>query len=167
MARLNTKPPNPEKLDNSDVSMAPAFHWQNSPLLRRDVLGASLGVNMFSLALPMVVLQVYDRIIPNQATSTLFLLVLGMLVVLVLDSILKTARAHLAGWIGARFEHQVGMDSVEKILRADPRAIEAEAPGRHLDRLAGVDMVRDFYSSQASIAIIDLPFVVLFLGLFW
>lgn len=167
MARLNTKPPNPEKLDNSDVSMAPAFHWQNSPLLRRDVLGASLGVNMFSLALPMVVLQVYDRIIPNQATSTLFLLVLGMLVVLVLDSILKTARAHLAGWIGARFEHQVGMDSVEKILRADPRAIEAEAPGRHLDRLAGVDMVRDFYSSQASIAIIDLPFVVLFLGLFF
>lgn len=167
MDRLNTKPPNPEKLDNSDVGMAPAFHWQNSPLLRRDVLGASLGVNLFSLALPMVVLQVYDRIIPNQATSTLFLLVLGMFVVLVLDSILKTARAHLTGWIGARFEHKVGMESVEKILRADPRAIEAEAPGRHLDRLAGVDMVRDFYSSQASIAIIDLPFVVLFLGLFF
>lgn len=59
------------------------------------------------------------------------------------------------------------MESVEKILKADPRAVEAEAPGRHLDRLAGVDLVRDFYSSQASIAIIDLPFVLLFLGLFF
>ena len=167
MDRSNTRPPNPGMLGEFDVSTAPAFHWQNSPLLRRDVLGASLGVNLFSLALPMVVLQVYDRIIPNQATSTLLLLVLGMLVVLVLDSILKTARAYLAGWIGARFEHRVGMESVEKILRADPRAVEAEAPGRHLDRLAGVDLVRDFYSSQASIAIIDLPFVALFLGLFF
>lgn len=167
MDRLDTKPPHPEKLDKSSVSTAPAFHWQNSPLLRRDVLGASLGVNLFSLALPMVVLQVYDRIIPNQATSTLLLLVLGLFVVLILDSILKTARAHLAGWIGARFEHRIGMESVEKILQADPRAVEAEPPGRHLDRLAGVDLVRDFYSSQASIAIIDLPFVLLFLGLFF
>lgn len=114
MDRQNTKPPNPEKLDKIDVGTAPAFHWQNSPLLRRDVLGASLGVNLFSLGLPMVVLQVYDRIIPNQATSTLLLLVMGLMVVLVLDSILKTARAHLAGWIGARFEHRVGMESVEK-----------------------------------------------------
>lgn len=167
MDRSDTRPANPGTLGEFDVSTAPAFHWQNSPLLRRDVLGASLGVNLFSLALPMVVLQVYDRIIPNQATSTLLLLVLGMLVVLILDSILKTARAYLAGWIGARFEHRIGMESVEKILRADPRAVEAEAPGRHLDRLAGVDLVRDFYSSQASIAIIDLPFVALFLGLFF
>ncbi len=167
MDRSDTRPPNPGTLGAFDVSTAPAFHWRNSPLLRRDVLGASLGVNLFSLALPMVVLQVYDRIIPNQATSTLLLLVLGMLVVLILDSVLKSARAYLAGWIGARFEHRIGMESVEKILRADPRAVEAEAPGRHLDRLAGVDLVRDFYSSQASIAIIDLPFVALFLGLFF
>lgn len=159
-ARSGTDQPHQEH-----TSPAEALRWQGMPLMRRDILGASLAANLFSLALPMLLLQVYDRILPNQAYSTLFLLVMGMGVVLVLDAIIKTARAQLAGWVGARFEHAVGTAGVRRLLEADRQDLERDAPGRQLDRLAGVDLIRDFYASQASIAIVDLPFVILFLAL--
>lgn len=142
-----------------------ALWRQGLPLLRRDVLTASIGINILSLGLPVIVLQVYDRIIPNAAMETLVLLIGGFAIVLLLDLALKTARAHIAGWAGAHFEHQVAVNSVSTLLSADLDSIEAEAPGRHLDRLGGVDMVRDFYSSQASLALVDLPFVLIFLAL--
>lgn len=157
----------PGKFIESEFSPATALRWQGAPLMRRDILAASLAVNMFSLGLPMVLLQVYDRIIPNQAYSTLMLLVIGMAIVLLMDATVKTARAHLAGWVGARFEHAVGVQSLRRLLEADREDLERDPPGRQLDRLAGVDMIRDFYSSQASIAVIDLPFVALFLLLIW
>lgn len=138
---------------------------QSLPLFRTDILFASLGVNLTALALPLVILQVYDRIIPNAALSTLSLLIAGLAVVLVLDIFLKTARSYLAGWAGARFEHEAGVTGLYRLLRARLTSVEKDAAGVHLDRLAAIGPVRDFYASQASLALVDLPFVVLFLGL--
>ncbi len=135
------------------------------PLLRTDILVTSFGINLLSLALPVVVLQVYDRIIPNAAFETLAMLMAGLAAAFLLDAILKSARAYLAGWAGAKFEHQTGMTAIEKLLKADLGKVEKTPAGEHLDRLQSVDAVRDFYASQASLAFVDLPFVVLFLGL--
>lgn len=137
---------------------------QGMPLLRTDVIVASFFINLLLLAFPLVVLQVYDRILPNQALGTLLLLVLGVTVALVLDAVLKTARAYVAGWSGAHFEHHVGLKSLEYLLSANADKFEEDPAGKHLDRMAGVDMVRDFYSSQASLVIVDLPFIVVFIG---
>ncbi len=152
-----------EKDRESALQATLALFSQGIPLLRRDIIITSFLINLLLLAFPMVVLQVYDRILPNQALGTLFLLMLGVTVALVLDAILKTARAYVAGWAGAHFEHFVGLSSLDHLLYAKIEDIEAEAPGKHLDRLSGVDMVRDFYSSQASLVIVDLPFVVVFI----
>ena len=137
---------------------------QGTPLLRKDVLVASFFINILLLAFPLVVLQVYDRILPNQAMGTLLLLVLGVAVALVLDAVLKTARAFIAGWAGAHFEHHVGLKSLEYLMSASADKFEVDPAGKHLDRLAGVDLVRDFYSSQASLVLVDLPFVIVFIA---
>lgn len=135
------------------------------PIMRPDILVASLFLNVLSLALPMVLLQVYDRIIPNVALQTLSLLILGLIVVLIVDVLLRTARSYLSGWVGAKYEHEMGCHAVEKLLRADLQQLEKVPSGVHLDRLSSIDSVRDFYSSQAGLALVDLPFVLLFLGL--
>jgi len=135
------------------------------PIMRPDILVASLFMNILSLALPMVLLQVYDRIIPNVALQTLSLLIIGLIIVLIIDVLLRTARAYLSGWIGAKYEHDMGCAAVEKLLRADLQELEKVSPGVHLDRMSSIDSVRDFYSSQAGLALVDLPFVFLFLGL--
>lgn len=133
--------------------------------MRPDILVASLFLNVLSLALPMVLLQVYDRIIPNVALQTLTLLIFGLIIVLIIDVILRTARAYLSGWVGAKYEHEMGCQAVEKLLRADMQELGKVSPGVHLDRLSSIDSVRDFYASQAGLALVDLPFVFLFLGL--
>lgn len=129
------------------------------------ILIASLFINILSLALPMVLLQVYDRIIPNVALQTLTLLILGLIIVLIIDVLLHTARSYLSGWIGAKYEHETGCHAVEKLLRADLQELEKNSSGVHLDRLSSIDSIRDFYANQAGLALVDLPFVLLFLGL--
>ncbi|WCL54661.1 peptidase domain-containing ABC transporter [Gimibacter soli] len=135
------------------------------PLARPDMLVASFGINLMSLALPLVTLQVYDRVIPNQATGTFTYLILGLFLVMVLETILKVARSWLAGWSGARFEHQAGKHAADRLLEGDLETIEAIPAGNHLDRMTAIDSIRDFYASQAAISFIDAPFIVLFLGL--
>jgi ATP-binding cassette, subfamily C, bacterial LapB len=133
------------------------------PLARKDVLLASLMINLLSLALPMLTLQIYDRIIPNQAMETMAALTIGLIVAVVLDVFLKTARAWLAAWTGARYEHRAGCIAMERVLASRLEDMEEVPAGIHIDRLTSVEPVRDFYASQASLAIVDLPFIFIFL----
>lgn len=137
------------------------------PVFKTDIILSSLVINLLSLALPMVLLQVYDRLIPNQAMNTLSILIIGLLIVLVIDVLLRTARSYLVGWIGAQYEHETGCNAMGNIIRGNLGELESVPSGEQLDRLNAIDSIRDFYGSQASLAIIDLPFVLLFLGILW
>lgn len=133
------------------------------PVIRKDIVFASFAINVLSLGLPMVLLQVYDRIIPNQALNTLSMLIIGLVVVLMMDVLLRTARSYMVGWIGAQYEHEAGCSSMKNIVNGNLVELESVASGEQLDRLNAIDSIRDFYGSQASLAIMDLPFVLLFL----
>ena len=93
------------------------------------------------------------------------LLVLGVGAVLIIDSILRLARAHLNGWAAARFEHGLSCCMMEQFLSADLASYEKIAPGAHMERMAAIDVLRDFYSGQLALVLIDLPFALLFLAL--
>ena len=79
-----------------------------TPEIKREILLATFALNVLGLALPVVLLQIYDRIIPHAATETLTLLVIGLCVALVFEGLLRLARASLAGWAGAKFVHETG-----------------------------------------------------------
>lgn len=134
---------------------------------RADVLTASLGVNILSLALPVVILQVYDRILPNQALDTFAILMWGLMGVIVVEGILRVGRSYIMGWVGAKFEHLASVAAFDRLLTVDINAYEKEAAGAYLDRMQSLDGLREFYSGQGAIAIVDLPFVVLFLALIY
>lgn len=135
------------------------------PLARTDVLASSFLINILALALPMLTLQVYDRILPNNAVDTFRYLLFGLIAVMIAETFLKGIRSWLAGWSGAKYEHQAGVLAMNRLLCSELEAVEAMPAGIHLDRIAGVAAIRDFYASQASLAIVDIPFAALFLGL--
>jgi len=135
------------------------------PWARFDVLAASFTLNLLALVMPIVILQTYDRIVPNESVDTLLLLVAFVAGALVLDAFLRLGRTHVTGWAAARFEHRLGCSMVRRLLSADLVAYERSAPGVHLDRLTAIDRLRDFYCGQSILVMVDLPFAILFLGL--
>lgn len=131
------------------------------------LLVASALLNLVAVALPVFTLQVYDRVVPNASTDTLLLLVAILGLVLVFETAMRMARSVLAGWAGARFEHRLGCTGIERLLGADLRAAEKDTAGSHLERLAAIDRLRDFYANQGATILIDLPFALLFAVIVW
>lgn len=132
---------------------------------RSDVLLTSVALNVLTLALPLVILQVYDRIIPGDATDTFAFLVLGLAVVVVLEVILRAVRGYIIAWAAARFEHATSRRAVDRLLSTEIESFESLPAGTHLDRLSAIESLRDFHSGNGLLAISDLPFVFVFLGL--
>lgn len=134
---------------------------------RGELMLMSLFVNIFALGLPIFILQVYDRILPNLGLTTMQFLVIGLVVVMILDFILKSIRAAVTTYTGARFEHLARVVAVDKILRTPQDVYEQETPGAYLDKVNAIGVVKEFYSSQLGTLFIDLPFAVFFLGMIW
>ena len=129
-----------------------------------DLEVSSLFLNILGLALPLSLLQVYDRIIPNSSSGTLALLVAGTGVAVILENLLRLARSSVTAWIGARFEHMAGCAAMERLLTSDIKHYEREGAGVHLERINALPVVREFYAGQAVLVLLDLPFVILYLA---
>jgi len=142
------------------VKAVPKRSWN-----RMEILLLSLVINLFAMALPVFILQVYSRVLPLGAANSLYVLVIGLIVVIVFDNILKTARTRIISWNGAQFEHLARMTAVDKILRCPYELFETESAGSYLEKVNSIGSVKDFYSTQIATLMIDLPFAVLFLSL--
>ncbi|WP_419783519.1 peptidase domain-containing ABC transporter [Maridesulfovibrio sp.] len=129
-----------------------------------DLLLASIGINVLGLALPVVLMQVYDRIVPTRATSTLIWLVAGFMVALLMETALRLCRTTITNWMSARFEHDIGDSCVGRWVNCVLEDFEKDGAGVHLDRLRAVNTLRSFYAGQAFQLMLDLPFAFLFLA---
>ena len=149
-----------------------AKHWfwdvfkQSMPLYS-EVLIASLLINIFALVTPIFTMNVYDRVVPNNAFDTLWVLAIGIVIVYLFDLIMKTLRAYFLDLAGKRVDIILSATIFEKIMSlkasARPRSV-----GGLASNLAEFEMFRDFITSATVIAIIDLPFTLLFLlVIFW
>lgn len=132
-------------------------------LTKPAVVAASLVTNLLALALPLVLLQAYDRIIPNEAMATLTALVVGLLVALVLDAIVRIVRASVMSWATAHYEYSANCALADRMLHAPIDAFERDPVGRRVERFTAVDMVREHYGGQSAQNLVDLPFIVIFL----
>jgi ATP-binding cassette subfamily C protein LapB len=130
-----------------------------------DLALSSIFLNVLGLALPMSLLQVYDRILPNKSTGTMVLLMGGVLGALILESILNFGRSWVTGWVGAKFEHKAGCSALDRLVMAGIDVFEKEGSGAHLERMNSLATVRDFYAGQAMLTLLDLPFAILYLGM--
>lgn len=131
------------------------------------VLLASLGINILALAMPTVILQVYDRIIPNRAVETFTITIFAMIGVVTLDTLLKIVRSLLLSWEGARFDHRESLKAMNLILDADSQEFGKHSSGFYLDKMHALEQIQEFYSGQSVLLLMDFPFVVIFLVLIW
>lgn len=124
----------------------------------------SFFINLLALVMPLVILQVYDRILPNQSRETLLFLILGLVGVIIVDAILKISRSYLVGHAAMQHDFLLKTDAVKRILSAPKEVFNQSAASTHLDRLNALDTLRDHYGGEARLLLMDLPFVVIFFG---
>ena len=129
------------------------------------ILLSSLCINLLALAFPMMLLQTYDRIIPNKAFSTLSWIAIGLTVVFILENLLKIIRSYLTIWTDAKLSHQLSQDTLHHILDTPLSKHQTRGPGEYLDILNSIQMMRDFHARRYLFASYESPFILLFLGL--
>ncbi len=130
-----------------------------------DLLLSTLAINILSLALPTMTLQVYDRILPNPGSGTLPVLIAGVCVAVVLETIMRLGRAYGMGWSGAAYEHRLSCEAMNHMLKSDLAAPTAYGIGEYMNRLAAIGHLKDFYNGYSLVTIFELMFVPLFLAL--
>nr|WP_319515045.1 ABC transporter transmembrane domain-containing protein [uncultured Cohaesibacter sp.] len=128
------------------------------------IMAASFVINMLGLGMPLVILQIYDRIIPNQSYATLFYLIAGLVTVLVLDTLLKVVRSHISGWSSSYIDYVSGVEAIQRVLRASPEALEKSAASTHIDRMNALSTTARMFAGPARMGLVDLPFIFIFLG---
>jgi len=142
-------------------------HWFWSTLklsipIYRDVLIASLLINLFVLATPLFTMNVYDRVIPNNAEETLMVFTIGIVLVYILDFFLKFTRAYLLELAGKKSDIIMSSIIFEKVL--DLKMSEHPASvGSFANNLKDFESVRSFLTTATMTAVIDLPFAIIFL----
>jgi ATP-binding cassette, subfamily C, bacterial LapB len=124
---------------------------------------ASLFINITALALPIILIQVYDRVIANSALGSLVWLAIGCLVALMIESILRTFRSFLSGWMAANFENEINNNIIEKVIYSKSRDFNSVEVGEHLERINSVAILKSIYSGQIFQFMMDLPFAMIFL----
>ena len=127
----------------------------------RDVLGAAFLINMLALAMPLFTMNVYDRVVPNRALETLWVLALGILIVIGVDFLLRSLRGYFIDLASARIDMKLSALIMERVLGMRMEARPA-AVGSFSANLRSFESVRDFITSASVTAFIDLPFALLF-----
>lgn len=142
-------------------------HWfwgtiKRSAAIYRDVLIASFLINLFVIANPLFVMNVYDRVVPNNAIETLWVLAVGILVVYLFDFGLKMLRSYFIEIAGKKGDVILSALLFEKVLSLKYSALPASV-GSFASNLREFDSIKGFLSSTTNVVLIDLPFAILFL----
>lgn len=156
-------------LDHGVDNAARNWFWgtlSRSWRIYRDVLLASLMINLFGLTGPFFTMIVYDRVIPNLAFETLWVLALGIGVVYGFSLLLRGLRGYFVDEAGKKANLRISAALLEKVLglRLEVRPKSVGAFSKNLQQF---ESVRDFITSFSITALIDLPFMLLGLAAIW
>lgn len=162
------------RCDERSASSAPpaSAHWLRDALLPlwplySEVMLASLMINLFALCMPLFSMNVYDRVVPNQAMATLWALAVGMGAVTLFDFGMRMLRGYFIDIAGRRVDLQLSSQVFQRVLDLRMAARPASA-GAFASNLQEFDNVRDFATSATLATLVDLPFVALFIAaMFW
>ncbi|WP_022729637.1 type I secretion system permease/ATPase [Fodinicurvata sediminis] len=130
------------------------------------VMGAAAVVNVLAIASPLFVMNVYDRVLPNQAFSTLWVLAAGMGIAMFFDFLLRNLRAALIDNAGRRADVLLASRLFEQVLNIQMK-VRPGSTGAFANHLREFETVRDFFTSSTLASLTDLMFVGLFLFIIW
>ncbi|SLJ88132.1 ATP-binding cassette, subfamily C, LapB [Enterobacter sp. NFR05] len=133
-----------------------------SKFLYFDAVIASFLVNLVALCAPLFVMNVYDRVVPNQATATLWVLAIGVSIAFVFDFVLKILRGICLDLAGKKTDLVVSSALFERLLGMKMK-LRPKRVGSFAQNFQEFQSIRDFLSSLTLTAFIDFPFTLLIL----
>ncbi|SDQ70301.1 ATP-binding cassette, subfamily C, LapB [Pseudomonas sp. UC 17F4] len=150
-----------------DYARAVPEHWFFGPLKKlwrsyAEVAAAALVANVLAIASALFAMQVYDRVVPNAAFDTLWILASGVALAIVLDGVLRIMRGHLLNVLGKRLDLQLSSLLFSRVLSTRIAAKPASM-GAFSTQVREFESVREFFTSSSAALISDLPFVLIFL----
>ena len=158
--------------DDGSAKTSPlfGFHWFYAELMRhrrvwRDVLLASLFIQLIALATPLCSQVIIDKVIVHQTTSTLLVIAAALAIFVLFGGALSWIRQYLVSHTGNRVDAVLGAAVFRHMMRLPLRYFENRPTGVLAARLNGVETIREFLSGAAITLLLDLPFLFLFLAL--
>ena len=128
------------------------------------LLVVSLITNLMALATPLLIMAIYDRAIPTASVELVGAMVVAMVIVFAADVALRLLRARAVAHMGAAIEGRLGMALFRKLTAIPLSEIEKSDVDQQIARLRQFEGMRDLFAGPVFATLLDLPFVVLFLG---
>lgn len=143
-------------------------HWFWGTLLRskniyRDVILASILINLFVLASPLFTMNIYDRVVPNGATETLWVLSIGVFIIFIFDMILKFLRTYFLEMASKKSDVIMSSLLFQKVMSLK-MANRPKSIGAFASNLKEFDTIRNFFNASTIATLVDLPFIIIFLS---
>ncbi len=130
------------------------------------VLLASALINCFAIASPLFIMNVYDRVVPNNAIETLWVLALGVITVFTFEFVMRNLRTYFVDVAGKNADVIIASRLLEQLMSM---RLESKGPstGAMANNLREFEALREFFTSGTVVALVDLPFIFLFVGVIW
>jgi subfamily B ATP-binding cassette protein HlyB/CyaB len=146
------------------------FNWFIPELLKhrrvwRDVLIASLIIQLLALGTPLFTQVVIDKVVVHRTESTLIVIAIGLGVFMLFSALLSWVRQYLVLHTGNRVDAVLGSAVFDHLFKLPTRYFEHRPTGVIAARLHGVESIREFVASAAVSLILDLPFLLIFVGI--
>ena len=161
--------PTMQQISQTHMSQKLSAHWFWGEFARQkrafaEIALGSFVANLLAIAVALFSLQVYDRVIPHQSQATLWVLAIGALLALGLESLLKIARARLMDVSGRRIELSVQKRLMDRLLgmKSQPGG---PSPSTLFQAMREFGSVREFFTASTVGTLADMPFIVVFLAL--
>jgi len=168
VARKADSPRDPDAV--SGGGRAFGFRWFVPELLKhkkvwRDVLLASLVIQLLALGTPLFTQTIIDKVVVHRTESTLMVIAIGLAVFMVFSALLTWVRQYLVLHTGNRVDAVLAAGVFDHLIKLPPRYFEKRPTGVIAARLHGVETIREFIASAAVTLILDLPFLLIFVGI--
>lgn len=132
----------------------------------KDVLIASILINLFALVSPLFIMNIYDKVLPNQSFDSLWVLAIGASIAFIFDFIMRKLRSYIIDVAGKRIDIIVSAKIFAKVMSL-PFAKRAQSVGATAKQLTEFDTIRDFLTSASITTLVDLPFAIFFFIIIW
>lgn len=140
-----------------------AWFWQHLLNAKPDIIRVgvlTLFINLFIILVPMYAMNVYNRVIPNFAVETLFVLSIGIVLIFLFDALFKMARVYILESMGKKIGTLLEEETLKRILLIQSGHDHLLA-GSKANLFREVTQIRDFFMSKSIAMALDLPFVFL------
>ncbi len=154
-----------ERAGPAEIQSGRDWFWsnfRNNRTIYGEVAVAAVMINIFALSSSLFIMNVYDRVVPNSAFDTLWVLAAGIFTVYIFDFILRNLRSHFLDHAGRKADVKISAALFEQIMGMT-MAARPKSAGVLASNMKEFETLRDFFTSATMAALIDVPFVFVFI----